>query len=130
MKSPKKKKAVRRRAITTEDRELGRKIAGLRKAANMTQEQAASIFGISEAQYGKYERAQTPMLASLFFRIKKYFSDIVDTTSSGMGFREAQEAFHTSQASAADATLLAMLAAVRRALEELEIYIRDNKIRP
>ncbi|MBL8576111.1 MAG: helix-turn-helix transcriptional regulator [Mesorhizobium sp.] len=129
MKSPKKKKAVRRRAITPEDREFGRKIAGLRKAANITQEEAANIFGVSEAQYGKYERAETPMLASLFFRIKKYFRDILDNAASGGGFREAQAPFQASHASTAETSLRTKLAAIRRALEDLEVYIHDNKIR-
>ncbi|MDQ2634807.1 MAG: helix-turn-helix domain-containing protein [Pseudomonadota bacterium] len=71
------------------DRAKGRELARLRKAVGQTQKQVALRVGVSEKQYGKYERGHTRLSAGRYDTIVK----MLQKHAGHGGFEEGQLAY-------------------------------------
>lgn len=69
------------------DRAKGRELARRRKAVGLTQKQIALRLGVSEKQYGKYERGETRLTASRYDTILRILQEHAG------GFAESQTAY-------------------------------------
>jgi transcriptional regulator with XRE-family HTH domain len=88
------------------DKAKGRELARRRKAADMTQKHVATRLGISEKQYGKYERGQTRLSATRYDTILQILREHAG------GFAESQDAY-TAPLWDRDALLLTLLNRMR-----------------
>lgn len=75
------------RKLDDSDRAKGRELARRRKAVGLTQKQVALRLGVSEKQYGKYERSETRLTAVDYDTILRILQEHAG------GFAESQAAY-------------------------------------
>jgi transcriptional regulator with XRE-family HTH domain len=94
------------------DRAKGRELARRRKAVGLTQKQVALRLGVSEKQYGKYERGETRLTAGRYDTILRILQEHVG------GFAESQAVYDAPKRER-DALLLSL----HRMHDELRLCI-------
>lgn len=83
------------------DKAKGRELARRRKAVGLNQRQVALLIGVSEKQYGKYERGETRLSAGKYDKILQILQ------GHGGGFAESQASYSVPSHSK-DALLLSL----------------------
>jgi len=82
------------------DKAKGQELARLRKIVGMTQKQVAQSLGVSEKQYGKYERGESRLSAG------RYETALKILREAGLGgFEETQSPYHSLPKPARDVLL-------------------------